>query len=74
MGEIAGVIIVRSKYYQLVVYYKNDFIYLFRRDTHRERGRHIGRGRSRLHAGSLTQDLILEPRDHNPGQSQMLNH
>ena len=29
------------------------------RDTQRERGRDIGRGRSRLHAGSLTWDLIL---------------
>ena len=29
------------------------------RDTQRERGRDTGRGRSRFHAGSLMQDLIL---------------
>ena len=38
------------------------FIYLFMRDTQRkrerEKGRDTGRGRSRLHAGSLTWDLI----------------
>ena len=31
------------------------------RDTERERGRDIGRGRSRLHAGSLTWDSIGSP-------------
>ena len=45
-----------------------DFIYPFVRHTHthtererereREVGRDIGRGRSRLHAGSPTQDLV----------------
>ena len=34
------------------------------RDRERERGKEIGRGRSRLHAGSLMQDLILELQDH----------
>ena len=29
-----------------------DFIYSFMKDTERERGRDMGRGRSRLHAGS----------------------
>ena len=28
--------------------FKKDFIYLFMRDTHTERGRDTGRGRSRL--------------------------
>ena len=37
-------------------FFKKDFIYLFMRDT--ERGRDTGRGRSRLHAGSQTWDLI----------------
>ena len=33
------------------------------RDTKGKRGRDIGRGRSRLHAGSLMQDSILGPQD-----------
>ena len=39
---------------------KKDFIYLFMRDTEkeRERGRHTGKGRSRLHAGSPMWYLI----------------
>ena len=39
-------------------------IHLFMRDTERERGRDTGRGRSRLHAGSLTRDLIPGLQDH----------
>ena len=38
-----------------------DFIYLFMRE--REKGRDIGRGRSRLHARSPTWDLILGLQD-----------
>ena len=34
------------------------------RDTERKRGRDTGRGRSRLHAGSPTWDLILGLQDH----------
>ena len=37
----------------LSFYFLKDF-YLFIHETHRERGRDTGRGRSRLHAGSLT--------------------
>ena len=51
-----------------------DFIYLFRRNTERERGRDTSRGRSRLHAGSLMQDLIPKLQDHDLSQRQMLNH
>ena len=40
-----------------------DFIYLFMRDTGRE-AETIGRGRSRLHAGSPTWDLIPGFQDH----------
>ena len=40
------------------------FIYLVMRD--RERGRDIGRGRSRLPAGSLMLDLIPGAQDHEP--------
>ena len=41
------------------VFFK-DFIYLFIRDTEKERGTDTGRdrGRSRLHVGSLTWDSI----------------
>ena len=46
--------------------------YLFMRDT--ERGRDIGRGRSRLPAGSLMWDLIPGPRVHTLSQRQTLNH
>ena len=40
----------------------------------RERGRDIGRGRSRLHAGSLMWDLIPGLQDHALGGRQALNH
>ncbi|XP_048968786.1 serine/threonine-protein kinase RIO3 isoform X1 [Canis lupus baileyi] len=45
--------------------------YLFMTDTlrERERGRDTGRGRSRLHAGSLMQDPILGLQDHALGRS-----
>ena len=39
-----------------------DFIYLFMRDT--ERDRDLGRGRSRIPAGSPVWDLIPGPQDH----------
>ena len=38
--------------------------YLSMRDTEKERGRDTDRGRSRLHAGSPTWDLILGLQDH----------
>ena len=44
------------------------------RDTHRERGRDIVRGRSRLPMGSLMQDSIPGPWDHDLSQKQILNH
>ena len=47
---------------------------LFIHERHRERGRDIGRGRSRLPEGSLTWDLIPRPRDHALCQRQMLYH
>ena len=46
----------------------HDFIYLFMRDTHRERGRDIGRRRKRLHAGSATGDSIPGLQDHTLSQ------
>ena len=42
-------------------------------DRERERGRDTGGGRSRLHAGSPTWDLIPELQDHALGQRQALN-
>ena len=39
-----------------------------------ERGRDIGRERSRLPVGSLMWDSIPEPWDHNLSQRHMLNH
>ena len=44
------------------------------RDRERERKvRDAGKGRSRLHAGSLMQDSILKPQDHALDQRQALN-
>ena len=54
-----------------VSHFLKDFIYLFmrerERETETERGRDTGRGRSRLHAGSLTWDLIPGLQVHAPG-------
>ena len=47
--------------------------YLFMRDIERERGREMGRGRSRLHSGSPMWNLILKLQDHALSQRQMLN-
>ena len=45
------------------------------RDTHTERGRDTGRGRSGLHAGSSMQDLIPGPQDHElEADAQLLSH
>ena len=46
---------------------------MYERHTERETGRDIGRGRSRLYAGSLIWDLILGPQDHALGLRQALN-
>ena len=43
------------------------------RDTERW-GRDIGRGGRRLPVGSLMQDSIPEPQDHNLSQRQVLNY
>ena len=44
------------------------------KDTARERGRDTGRGKDRLHAGSLMQNSIPGLQDHALGQRQALNH
>uniref|UniRef100_A0A8C0KR81 ADP ribosylation factor 1 n=1 Tax=Canis lupus dingo TaxID=286419 RepID=A0A8C0KR81_CANLU len=43
-------------------------------NKHRERGRDIGRGRSRLPTGSPMWGSIPGPRDHNLSQRQTVNH
>ena len=48
--------------------------YLFITERHKEGGRNIGRGRSRLPAGSQMQDLIPGPLDHDLSQRQTLSH
>ena len=47
--------------------------YLFIHERHRERGRDMGRGRSRLHAGSPAWDSIPGLWDHALSRRQMLN-
>ena len=47
-------------------------IYLFMGNTERQR-QSIGRGRSRLHAGSLMWDSMLGLQDHARSQRQTLN-
>ena len=46
-----------------MMFFKKIF-YLFIRDTDTQRGRDVGRGRSRLQAGSPTWDLIPGLQDH----------
>ena len=48
-------------------------MYLFIHERHTERGRDTGRGRSRLPAEILMQDLIPGLRDHDLSQRQMPN-
>ena len=62
-------IIVFLKFYSvpfISFYFFKDCIYLFMRDRERERLRDTGRGRSRLHAGSLMWDSILGLQDLTP--------
>ena len=54
---------LRKSYGHAITYiFFKDFIYLFMRDT--ERGRDIGRGRSRLLTGILMWDSIPGSQDH----------
>ena len=56
-----------------VCVFLKDFIYLLMRDTERETGRDIGRGRSRLPARNPMWDSIPDP-GITLSQKQMLNH
>ena len=55
----------------IFIYFLKDFIYLFMRDTERQRHR---QRRSRLHAGSLMWYSIPGPQDHALSQRQVPNH
>ena len=57
---------------QLFFFFKILFIYLLM--THTEKGKDTGRGRSRLHVGSLMWDSILGLQDHALSLRQALNH
>ena len=61
------------KNYRLVVVVAALRLYLFIHERHTERGRDTGRRRSRLHAESLTWDLIPGLQDQALGQRQALN-
>ena len=66
-----------SVFYFRIFYFFKDFIYLFMRDIHRERGRDTGRGRSRLHAWSPMWDSIPGLQDYTLGlkaDAQPLSH
>ena len=58
----------------IFIFFIFEDFYLFTRERHTERGRDIGRGRSRLSEGRLMRDSILGPWDHNLSQRQALNH
>ena len=47
--------------------------YLFIHETHTERGRNTGRGRSQLHAENPMRDSIPGPRGHDLSPRQLLN-
>ena len=55
---------------EFLIYFLKAFIYLFMRDT----GRQGHRGKSRFPAGTLMQDWIPGPQDHDLSQRQVLNH
>ena len=55
-------------------FFFKDFIYLFMRDTERERGRDTGRERSRLPAGSPMRDSMPGLWDHALSRRQVLKH
>ena len=59
--------------YEHISFFFND-LFIYSSETHRERGRDTGRGRSRLPAGSLMRSSILGPQDHNLSQRRTFNH
>ena len=63
-----GVVLFFTLFSQLHV-----FLRLFIHSWETQRGRDIGRGRSRLSVGSSMGDLIPGPQDHALGRRQMLN-
>ena len=76
-----GFILIKFKtmdYFVAIFKSKGVFIYFkiffFYSERHTERGRDIGRERSRHSVGNLMEDLIPEPQDHHLSQRQMLKH
>ena len=59
--------------FHLCTYFKKNILFIHERHNERERGRKTGRGRSRLHAGTPTWDLIPGLQDQALGQRQALN-
>ena len=70
-GSIKGIWVVLFCFVLLFCFLR---FYVLIHERPRERGRDTGRGRSRLHAGSLTRDSIPGLQDRAPGQRQALNH
>ena len=56
-----------------VFVFSKDF-YLFINERHTERGRDIGKGRSRLPVRNLMWDSILGPQDHDLSRRKTLSH
>ena len=72
---------IRKMWYLHTIEYHSSFFFLgfyilfiYSWETHTERGGHIGRGRSRLYAGSPMWDLIPGLQDHALSRRQMLDH
>ena len=57
----------------MLFFFLRFYLFAHEKHTERERGRDTGRGRSRLHAGSLMWDSIPGPRGHVLGWRQTLN-
>ena len=62
-----------KKFYLFIIFLKKIFIYPFMRDTQKDTHRDTGRGRNRLHTGSLMWDLIPGLQDQALGRRQALN-
>ena len=59
--------------FPILYFFLFNILFISSWETQKERGRDIGRGRSRLHAGNTMWDLILELQDQAPGGRQTLN-
>ena len=70
---------IKSQFYKLfgqvsvLLLYFLKILFMYERHRERDTGRDTGRGRSRLHVGSPTWDLIPGLRGHALGHRQALN-